>query len=258
MEEKRLTSGATPPEELAARLAQKKAFLFDFDGVLADSLPDIAASVNAALAHFGLPSLATDDVRRFVGDGARRLIKRSFEAARAKAECRAAPFAESDIDGFLVWYKAYYEAHATEETRLYPGVKELLAEIRERGCRAATVTNKPSSLARIISERFGIAELLDAIIGPEEAGGKTKPAPDGLMEALARINVRLPKGSRPYTARDALMTGDSPQDVLAGKRFGCETCAVLKGYTAPQALLDAEADLYVNLASDLRNVLARA
>ena len=259
MEEKsRLTSGTTPLDKLSERLAQKKAFLFDFDGVLADSLPDIAASVNAALAHFGLPAIATDDVRCFVGDGARRLIERSFAAASAIAQGRAAPFAESDIAGFLGWYRAYYEARATERTTLYPGIKELLQEIRKKGFCAAAVTNKPSSLARIISERLGIAGLLDAIVGPEEAGGKTKPAPDGLIEALRRINARLPKGCRPCTAQDAVMTGDSPQDVLAGKRLPCTTCAVLKGYIAPQALFDAGADLYVNLASDLRNVLARA
>ena len=254
----RLTLKASSLDELRERLSQTKAFLFDFDGVLVDSLPDIAASVNAALAHFGLPPLAADDVRCFVGDGARRLVERSFAAARAKACGRAAPFAESDIDGFLAWYKAYYEEHAAEETKAYPGISELLQEIRESGARAAAVTNKPSQLARIISERFGMAECLDAIVGPEEAGGKTKPAPDGLIEALKRINARLPKGSRPYAARDAVMTGDSPQDVLAGKRFGCATCAVLKGYTAPQALFEAEADLYVELAADLRNVLARA
>ena len=254
----RLTLAATPLDELRERLSQKKVFLFDFDGVLADSLADIAASANAALAHFSLPAIALEDVRRFVGDGARRLVARSFGAARAKAGERRPPFAESEIDGFLVWYQAYYEAHATELTTSYPGVPALLKEIKASGAHAAAVTNKPTSLARIIAERLGIAELLDAIIGPEEAAGKTKPAPDGLIEALRRINASLPKGCRPYTALDAVMTGDSPQDVLAGKRMPCTTCAVLKGYTAPQALYEAGADLYVELAADLRNVLARA
>ena len=259
MEEKnRLTLKATPVDELTARLSSKKVFLFDFDGVLSDSLPDIAASVNVTLAHFSLPQLSVEDVRAFVGDGARRLVARSFEAARAKDGCRGEPFAESEIDGFLSWYKAYYEAHATDNTNPYPGVQELLAKIKTSGAYTATVTNKPSSLAHIICERFGIAGYLDAIIGPEEAGGKTKPAPDGLIEALKRINALLPEGCRPCTAQDAVMTGDSPQDVLAGKRFGCTTCAVLKGYTAPQALFEAGADLYVELAADLRNVIARA
>ncbi len=252
---------ATPLNELSAGPREKKVFLFDFDGVLVDSLGGIALSVNATLEHFGFPPVDTETVRGFVGDGARRLISRIFSVAaemtgrRTDAE-KPLSFSDGDIDSFLLWYRAYYEAHATEKTQVYPGIRELLQKIKEAGAHAAVVTNKPSSLASIISERLGIAEYLDAIIGPEAAGGKTKPAPDGLIEALRRINILASESGRKYSARDALMTGDSPQDVLAGKNFGCETCAVLKGYTAPSTLFEAGADFYVNLAGDLGNIFA--
>ena len=245
----------TPPDELSSRLKGKKVFIFDFDGVLADSLADIAFSVNAALEHFGFPPVDTETVRGFVGDGARRLISRCFSAA-CKKDGGDFSFSESDVDSWLSWYRGHYEAHPVERTRLYPNVDSLLKKIREAGARAAVVTNKPLSLASAVSERLGIAEFLDAIIGPEDTGGKAKPAPDGLAEALRRINARLPEGSQCCSARDALMTGDSPQDVLAGKGLPCETCAVLKGYTAPEKLFEAGADFYVNLASDLLNVFS--
>lgn len=239
--------------KIPAQFPGVRVFLFDFDGVLADSLGDIASSVNAALRHFDCPELEQETVRGFVGDGARCLLSRAFAAAAGKAGLPSA-LSDAELDERLAWYKRWYETHAVEKTVLYPGAAALLAKIRAAGAASAVVSNKPARVSAVIAEKLGIAADLCAIIGPEDTG-KTKPAPDGLAEALRRINGARKDGGRPYTPADVLMTGDSPQDIQAGKNFGCRTCAVLGGYTPAGRLLAAGADFSVRTAGELIQIV---
>lgn len=233
------------PEILAA-LASKKVFLFDFDGVLVDSISDISASVNATLSYSGFRELPEETLRTFVGDGARNLIMRAFNASAGEGQKEH--LSDDYIDSRLVWYKDYYNNHAVIRTTLFPGVMELLRKLKEEGAYSAIVSNKPLATSLIITERLGISPYLSSIIGPENTG-RIKPAPDGLKAALEEVNKV--SGSGGYGPEDVLMTGDSPQDIMAGKNFGCMTCAVLRGYSPEEKLRNAEPDLSVGFAGDL-------
>ncbi len=246
---------AKPPlQALYKGLRQKRVFIFDFDGVIANTLVDLAIAVNKALQHFGLPQLETSAIRCFVGDGSTILIERCLREA-AKTAGKTDLSLENTCKELLSWYKKYYEEHAVEKTALYPGIKRLLERIRAENAFAAVVTNKPYPLSSLIAKKLGVFDYFTAIISPEDVAGSLKPMPDGLAEALRRINA-LNFPNEQYTAQDVIMIGDSPQDILAGKNFGCETCAVLKGYNESKTLFATHADFYVNLASDLWNVFA--
>lgn len=237
-------------------LASKKVFIFDFDGVLVDSLADIAASVNAVLADSGFPELPEDTLRGFVGDGARNLIVRAFSAAARAEKTKTAPLSDDYITDRLAWYTAYYGGHAVVRSSLFPGVMEVLRALRDGGRSAAVVSNKPVAITRRIADRLGIAAYLKAVVGPETTG-TVKPAPDGLRAALDEINrTGSPTPGMAYTAADVVMTGDSPQDVYAGKNFGCATCAVLRGYTPEEKLRAACPDVCVDYAGDLAQLFA--
>ncbi len=243
--------GISASPEVLKAFSSKRVFMFDFDGVLADSISDIASSVNAALSFSGFPELPEEQLCSFVGDGARKLILRAFSASAGEEKKEI--LTDSYIDSRLLWYKDYYNNHAVIRTTLFPGVMELLQAIKAAGAYAAVVSNKPLSTTRIISGKLGISPYLTSVIGPENAG-KAKPAPDGLEAALSEVNKAAGTGN--FTPSDVLMTGDSPQDILAGRNFGCMSCAVLNGYSAKEKLLEAGPDACVGFAGDLLELFA--
>ena len=111
--------------------------IFDLDGTLVDTLDDLTDATNVMLAHFARPSLTTSEVRKLVGQGARRLVERALPGA-----------SDSDIDAALEMFLAYNESHIADKTRLYPGVTETLDVLRGEGKQLAVVSNKNVALCR--------------------------------------------------------------------------------------------------------------
>jgi len=190
--------------------------VFDLDGTLADTAPDLIATLNVLLAREGLPSQAPVDARVFVGAGARALIERGFAAA-------GAPPDKERADALVAEFLAHYEAHIADETRLFPGAREALERFRQAGFALAVCTNKPEPLARLLLERLGEAGQFSAICG-RETFAVSKP--DG---RVLQATIALAKGD----PKRALMVGDSKTDIDTARNAGAPIVAVDFGYSDP-------------------------
>jgi phosphoglycolate phosphatase len=196
-----------------------KLVLFDLDGTLVDSAPDIAAALNAALVELGQAPHPLGVVTSYVGDGAAKLVERALE-----------PGSEVDQDLLLERFKAQYAANVCVHTRAYPGIAQVLDRFRTAGTPLAVFTNKPGDLARALLRAVALDAHFADIVGDGD-GYPRKPAPDAALALCAR------HGADPT---DALFVGDGLPDVRLAHAAGCRVAAVTWGYT-PRALLAAEA-----------------
>lgn len=214
-----------------------RAVLFDLDGTLIDSLPDIAGALNDLMDLRGLPRHPSESVRRMIGKGVAVLVQRGFAAHGIV------------LDG-EVWagevraYLDLYEPRATLETKPYPTVIDTLRMFAEQDVAMGVCTNKPTAISREILERFGLLDYCPTVIGGDH-GPARKPAPD-----LVLATVRL-MGFEPA---EAVMVGDSDSDVLAAKAADMPVVAVDYGYSATPAR-DLGADACISRLSELPTVL---
>ncbi|MER9053879.1 phosphoglycolate phosphatase [Mesorhizobium sp. M0174] len=191
-----------------------KAILFDLDGTLVDSAPDITAAVNELLAGRDLPPLRLDQVKAMIGGGIRKLVERAF--ATSGTPLLGSAFEEANRDMAPI-----YRRHLTGRTRLMPGVREVLTHLHLSGIAMGVVTNKPQLAAREILLHFGLTDYLGAIVGGD-AVTYLKPAPDALLLALDQLQVE---------PRDTLMVGDSSADVAAARAAGMAVILLRGGYS---------------------------
>ena len=199
-----------------------RAVVFDLDGTLIDSVPDIAAALNDCLSVEGLAPLTESGVAALVGGGARELV------ARALGDT----FAVADVDRVFGEFLARYEAEPVRRTRLYPGARELLGHLRDIGLPLAICTNKPIGLTRPILDRLDLTAYFCRVWGGK-AGRPLKPDP----ACLRTLCVDL--GTVPA---ETLMVGDSHVDVDAARAAGCPSIVVAHGYEQrPRDSLGADA-----------------
>jgi phosphoglycolate phosphatase len=187
-----------------------RAVVFDLDGTLIDSVPDIAAALNRCLARESREALSEESVARLVGGGARELVTRAL----------GAPTPTAIVDRAYANFLAFYEAEPAARTRLYPGARELLQSLRDVGLPLAICTNKPQTLTTLILERMTIAECFSAVWGGE-AGRPLKPAAECLRTVCSALGT---------TTAETLMVGDSHTDVDAARAAGCPVIVVAHGY----------------------------
>ncbi len=194
--------------------------VFDLDGTLVDSLPDIASALNHALRTFALPPLDPAVVRTLVGDGILALATRALAVHGAPAGPSPAELARVA--------QAHYHQHVCDGSLLYDGVDELLRRLKGvPGRRLAVLTNKPGALARPLVDALGLEGLLDAVIGDGD-GFPRKPTPDALTSLCRRFGVAEGR---------TLMVGDGLPDLAIGQAAGCPVAAALWGYTPRERLL---------------------
>ncbi len=204
--------------------------VFDLDGTLVDSVEDLHASVNHALAAVGLPPRSLAEVRSFVGEGARVLL--------AKA---VAPRDEL-LEPALAAWRPHYAAHCLDRTLPYPGVGPLLAGA---GRTLAVLTNKPGEMSRKILDGLGLLQRVAVVIGGDEA--PRKPDPTGLLEIMARVGA---------TAADTVFVGDSRHDVETARRAGVAMVAVTWGLATRDELVRAGASVFARSAAELAPYVA--
>lgn len=205
-----------------------KAVLFDMDGTLLDTLADMAAAVNHILSVHGYPLRTVEEVRAFVGNGARKLMERALP-----------PDVIGDaFEALLEEYRQWYEAHACVRTAPYPGVPAVLAALHRAGVRCAVVSNKPDGATRELAARFfpGLPAF------GQRDGIPAKPAPDMVYHALAELGVE---------ASAAAYVGDSEVDVALARNAGLPLVAVSWGFRGREALEEAGAALVVDDAAQL-------
>ena len=203
-----------------------KTILFDLDGTLVDSAPDLWRAMNHVLALRGYPLLALEQVRHLVGDGARVLLARGFWGEQAEPPKQDGVFEEAVVE-----FLSYYQEHLTDFSRPYPGVLPTLQALKDQGLSMAVVTNKPEMLARRMVAQLG----LDAFfVGPVSdsspgllcvVGGDTlasrKPSAEPLLYALSQQQGSVDQ---------AIMVGDSATDVHAARAAGCPVVWMRYGY----------------------------
>ncbi len=192
-----------------------KGWIFDLDGTLVDSLPGIAASLNAALAAHGQPVHEAKAVRTFIGDGAEMLVRRALRREDADVFPRV-----------LQTFREHYAAHWSSGTTPYEGIPELLEKLRARGDGLAVLSNKPHAFTMTI-----VDELFPGVFCPvigQRAGIPHKPDPTGLWEIL-----RTPG----WSAESAMMIGDSVMDLQTAHAAGIGAIAVTWGYHDRAALV---------------------
>lgn len=210
--------------------------VFDLDGTLVDSLRDIAAAVNDALARVGPGTrpLALAEIHSFVGDGPEALLARSL--AKAGLDRR--------VEEVLPMYLDAYRRRLLETTSFYPGVLEALDGLHDRTL--AVLTNKPGDLSRALLVGLGAAHRFALIWGGGDVPGR-KPDPAGLRRLMAELDAR---------PEETAMVGDSSVDLLAGRAAGCFTAGVTYGFD-PRGVVAAGPDAVLDDLRDLRGALER-
>lgn len=188
-----------------------KAVIFDLDGTLVDSAPDIAGALNEVLGRRELPPFELEKVKTMIGGGIPLLIRRALEAHGVEPH---------DIQPLVTDMLGVYAERATALTVLFDGAMEELARLRAMGVRLAVCTNKNQDLTDIILRDLGIATYFDAVVGARP-GLPRKPDPAALQAVLDALNLAV---------ADAVMVGDSGADAGVAKAIGMPVVLVSFGY----------------------------
>lgn len=204
-----------------------KTYIFDLDGTLLDTLSDLAAAVNYALRTHGMPEHSIDDVRRFVGNGVRKLMERAIPDGAANPQ----------FDETFATFRQYYMAHSLDTTRPYEGILEALAALKARGCRLAVVSNKMMAATQELCQHF-FPDTIEVAIGENEAEGiRKKPAPDTVFAALKALGVGK---------EGAVYVGDSDVDIETARNSGLPCISVLWGFRDRDFLIQHGAKTFIS------------
>ncbi|HLZ14167.1 MAG TPA: HAD-IA family hydrolase [Candidatus Acidoferrum sp.] len=209
-----------------------RALVFDLDGTLIDSKMDLVNSVNATLRELKREALPTDLVASYVGSGAPVLIRRALGGNPSEEELKRA----------LAFFLVHYEEHKLDQTRLYPGVAETLAELKSLPM--SVLTNKPVKISVRILEGLGVAQYFRSIYGGNSFETK-KPDPQGARQILTEFKA---------AAREAAMVGDSEVDVQTARNAGMASVIVNFGFGTHDRAAHP-ADLYVDRFEELLGVV---
>lgn len=207
-------------------------YIFDLDGTLLDTLTDLAASCNYALRTHGMPEHSVDDVRRFVGNGVRKLMERAIPNG----------VDNPDFEATFATFREHYMQHSLDTTHPYSGIPEVLAELKACGCRLAVVSNKMMAATVELCRHF-FPDTIEVAIGEHEAEGiRKKPAPDTVFAALKELGVEKD---------GAVYVGDSDVDVQTAANSGLPCISVLWGFRDRDFLIQHGAKTFISVPSEL-------
>ncbi len=191
---------------------QDLTLVFDLDGTLVDTAPDLVAAANHVLDHVGLPRVDAQSLRPYIGNGARVMIERATAAAK---------LSEAEHERLLERFLDYYSAHIAVASRPFEGAVDALEAFRAKGAKLAVCTNKKEGMSRQLLDTLDLSRLFAAIAGRDTLS-TCKPHPDALLGTIA-----LAGGN----AARAVMVGDSKVDIATAKAAGVPVIAVSFGYT---------------------------
>jgi phosphoglycolate phosphatase len=201
------------------------ALVFDLDGTIIDTAPDLGAALNFGLAEAGFAAVSPDSVRAMIGDGVRKLLERAMAVGGAEVS-------EDDLDHWTPVVLDYYGKHIADRSVAFPGAIELLRQVRGAGLKTAICTNKPVDLANQLLAELDMTALFDAVLGGDSLAVR-KPHAGHLLGTLEQLGT---------TPGRAAMIGDSGNDAAAARNAGIPVVLVSFGYTAvPVEALDADA-----------------
>jgi phosphoglycolate phosphatase len=184
--------------------------IFDLDGTLIDSSKDLAISMNATREYMGLPPIDPELIYSYVGNGAAVLVRRAL----------GPDVSEPIVEEALRYFLRFYRAHALEHTQLYPGIRESILDLTERGHSLAILTNKPVRISTDIVQALGLGKNFRKVYGGDSFANK-KPDPIGIVRLMSETGA---------TPDDTLMVGDSGVDVQTANNAGVRSCGVEWGF----------------------------
>lgn len=205
------------------------AILWDLDGTLLETLEDLKDSVNYTLSHYSCPQRSSEEIRSFLGYGARHLIARALPGLDT----------DPDVDEALAFYQDYYATHSQVKTAPYPGIPEAMAELGKE-FPMAVVSNKPDRAVKPLCRHY----FADIYALGELDSCPRKPAPDMLLQAMQDLGVKR-----------CIYVGDSEVDVLTAKNTGVPCLAVLWGFRDEAELRQAGATHICPSTADLPAML---
>ena len=199
----------------------KQLLIFDFDGTLIDSVPDLADATNAMLTTLGKTPYPLNSIRNWVGNGSRMLVERALVG---KIEVLEGELTKESVDyAEQVFFDAYKNISGSK-TVAYPDVDSGLRKLQAAGYELALVTNKPIRFVPKILQSFGWQDIFSEVLGGDSLPSK-KPDPAPLLHVCEALNV---------TPKQAVMIGDSRNDILAGQNANMDTLALSYGYNYGQ------------------------
>lgn len=193
--------------------------IFDLDGTLIDSLDDLACATNHMLRSMGRTEASREQVRGYVGQGARRLVERAMPDATPE-----------ELEEGLARFLVYNEEHIVDKTRFYPGVEETLAALRDAGRILTVVSNKNVALCTKVLKTLGADRFFSCIIGADSLAER-KPSPEPLLKVLRDFDIAPER---------AVIVGDSINDIAAGKAAAVATVGCTFGYGDRDEIADAD------------------
>ncbi len=217
----------------------RPAIVFDLDGTLVDSAPDLCNALNWVLETENRPKVALADVRQMVGHGARRLIELGLGDGENPPD-------EDEVTAHVGIFLEHYRANISKETRLFPGALNILNFLKTKGAVFGICTNKSEELSAQLLADLGVADLFGTIVG-----GQTlpvhKPDPEHLLETVRRLG---------YEPAQAVMVGDTNVDMTTARAAGIPVVAVSFGY-AHDGAKNLAADVLIDEFSQLPAALKR-
>lgn len=214
------------------RIPAYAGYLFDLDGTLIDTAPDLTGALNQALAAFGHAPVQVAQARNWVGQGAKASLLRALAHQGAPAD---------EVDAMLTCFLDHYRRHIADLSAPFPGVEAALQALAERGAKLAVVTNKREELTNQLLQEIGFTHHFQAVVGGDSTA-HPKPAADPALAALAALQV---------PPAEALFVGDSQADVGCARAAGCDVVCVAYGYRQGAAAADLGADAVIESFLDL-------
>ncbi len=217
-----------------------RTILFDLDGTLVDSAPDLWRATNHVITLRGRSELPLELVRDYVGNGARYLLARGLWGLGATP-----PEDDPDFEATVTAFLDYYRQHLTDHSFPYPGVVETLETLKRLNCPMAVVTNKPEFLTHLMLDDLDLTRFFPVVVGGDTLAER-KPHPLPLHHAISRLQG---------TAATTVMVGDSETDALAAKNAGCKLILVSHGYNRGEPLEDLHPDGIIHHFNQLIELL---
>ena len=213
-----------------------RAFIFDLDGTLTDTLESLTYSVNETMKEIGLPGITSGQCREFVGNGAKVLIEKTLKASGDEELAR--------FDEAFAAYQRIFDKCCTYRVKPYPGIPEMLIEMKERGLRLGVLSNKPDRQAvHVVEEIFGKG-VFDHIQGQKDDVPR-KPDPTAVLSIAGKF------GASPS---ETLYIGDSEVDIVTGKAAHMDTVAVSWGFRSRNELEAAGAERIADTADEILRI----
>lgn len=209
------------------------AYIFDLDGTILDTLLDLANAVNFAMRSMGFPERTVQEVRSFIGNGIKVLIKRSVPSDTS----------EDDYVKALEIFTKYYLEHIADYTKPYDGITDVINNLRREGCKVAVVSNKAHVAAQAVVKDF-FGDIFDMVVGKMD-DFPSKPEPDSLLYTMKALGCK---------AEECIYIGDSDVDVMTAHNAGIECIGVTWGNRDEDVLVASGAQYIAHTPKDILSI----